>query len=81
MQAFLVEPGNKHGTSVSVHDGADHVFGFVMINNWAGMFPIVIQSIMSASYIFHEPMEAFTFHEFLLCTIYSPLNECSKVRT
>lgn len=37
LQAVFVGPGNDLGTSVSVDDAADHIFGFVLMNDWSGM--------------------------------------------
>jgi len=33
--AFFVGPGNEHGTPVTVDDAADHIFGFVLMNDWS----------------------------------------------
>jgi fumarylacetoacetase len=33
--AVFVGPGNELGTSVSVDDAADHIFGFVLMNDWS----------------------------------------------
>ncbi|KAG0579725.1 hypothetical protein KC19_4G119600 [Ceratodon purpureus] len=33
--AVFVGPGNKLGTTVSVDDAADHIFGFVIMNDWS----------------------------------------------
>lgn len=37
LQAIFVGPGNDLGTPVSVDDAADHIFGFVILNDWSGM--------------------------------------------
>jgi fumarylacetoacetase len=36
LQAVFVGPGNELGTTVSVDDAADHIFGFVIMNDWSG---------------------------------------------
>jgi fumarylacetoacetase len=33
--AFVTGPGNALGTSIAAADAADHVFGFVLVNDWS----------------------------------------------
>jgi len=37
LQAVFVGPGNELGTTVSVDNAADHIFGFVLMNDWSGI--------------------------------------------
>jgi hypothetical protein len=37
LQAVFVGPGSGLGKPVSVDDAADHIFGFVIMNDWSGM--------------------------------------------
>lgn len=32
---FFTGPGNELGSPVSVHDAPDHIFGFVLVNDWS----------------------------------------------
>lgn len=32
---FLTGPGNTLGTSIPVHEARDHIFGFVLLNDWS----------------------------------------------
>jgi len=34
--AFFVGPGNKLGQPISMSDAENHVFGFVLMNDWSG---------------------------------------------
>jgi len=34
--AFFVGPGNKLGQPISISDAENHIFGFVLMNDWSG---------------------------------------------
>ena len=73
VQAYFVGPGNAHGTSVSVDDAADQIFGFVLMNDWSGMFTMVFTLLCSQSYY---PCLWKSFHNsqfFFFCIVCSPL--------
>ncbi|KAF3779024.1 7-hydroxymethyl chlorophyll a reductase [Nymphaea thermarum] len=36
IEASIVGPGNALGTSVNVNEAYDHIFGFVLMNDWSG---------------------------------------------
>jgi hypothetical protein len=36
MQAFLIGPGNDLGKPVPIEEAKDHIFGFVLMNDWSG---------------------------------------------
>jgi len=35
--AFFVGPGNQLGEPISIKDAEDHIFGFVLMNDWSGL--------------------------------------------
>ena len=35
MQAAFVGPGNPLGDQISIEEAADHIFGFVLMNDWS----------------------------------------------
>ena len=39
LQACLIGPGNKIGSSIPIDQAVDHVFGFVLMNDWSGENP------------------------------------------
>lgn len=34
--AFFTGPGNKLGEPIRIEDAQDHIFGFVLMNDWSG---------------------------------------------
>ena len=34
--AFFVGPGNQLGEPISIDDAENHIFGFVLMNDWSG---------------------------------------------
>jgi len=36
--AFFVGPGNQRGQPISINDAEDHIFGFVLMNDWSGVY-------------------------------------------
>jgi len=52
LQAAVVGPGNKLGTSIDVNNATDHIFGLVLMNDWSGT-PLLLDSSWSCwFYIF-----------------------------
>jgi len=36
--AFFVGPGNQLGEPISIKNAEDHIFGFVLMNDWSGLY-------------------------------------------
>jgi len=51
LQAVFVGPGNDLGTPVSVDDAADHIFGFVIMNDWSGMLSSLMLLFLLCNYL------------------------------
>lgn len=54
LQAIFIGPGNELGSPVTVENAADHIFGFVLMNDWSGMrlFTLSILVLRSSSMMF-----------------------------
>jgi len=62
LQAAVVGPGNKLGTSIDINNATDHIFGLVLMNDWSGT-PLVPSSYRSCwFYIFKYSAYLKCFH-------------------
>lgn len=80
VQAFFVGPGNEHGTSVTVDDAADHIFGFVLMNDWSGMFTMVFNLSCSQLYNLYLWKSFNISQSFFMHSLFSTGLTCTKKR-